>query len=68
MSKSSCVRYGALGRQVPHLESGHSDALFYNPFARQLAGERGAKIVRDLAASRRRSWPILVRTPKCWTN
>lgn len=54
--------YDALGRQVPHLESARSDALFYNPFARQLAGKGGAKIVGDLAASGRRSWPIVVRT------
>ncbi|MHB8404508.1 MAG: hypothetical protein ACYDCJ_03700 [Gammaproteobacteria bacterium] len=44
------------------MESERSDALFYNPFAHQLAGERGAKIVRDLAASVTRGWPIEVRT------
>ncbi len=40
-------------------ESERKDALFYDPYARQLAGERGARIVKEI---KNPSWPIVVRT------
>lgn len=43
-------------------ESERPDALFYDPFARELAGERGAQIVAELAKHGMQSWPIVVRT------
>ncbi|MGH8370696.1 MAG: class I SAM-dependent methyltransferase [Gammaproteobacteria bacterium] len=44
------------------MESECPDALFYDPFARQLAGERGALIVDELARHGMQSWPLVVRT------
>lgn len=44
------------------MESERPDALFYDPFARQLAGERGKQIATELAKHGMRSWPIVVRT------
>ena len=41
------------------MESERSDALFYDPYARQLAGERGERIIREI---RMPGWPIVVRT------
>lgn len=40
-------------------ESERNDALFYDPYARQLAGERGAEIERQIGMP---GWPIVVRT------
>lgn len=40
-------------------ESERPDALFYDPYARQLAGERGEKILQGI---RMPGWPIVVRT------
>lgn len=40
-------------------ESERKDALFYDPYARQLAGERGAEIERQIGMP---GWPIVVRT------
>src|SRR5215469_70304 len=40
-------------------ESERKDALFYDPYARQLAGERGAEIEREIGMP---GWPIVVRT------
>ena len=40
-------------------ESERPDALFYDPYARQLAGERGARILEQLKMP---GWPIVVRT------
>jgi methyltransferase (TIGR00027 family) len=44
------------------MESERPDALFYDPFARQLAGDRGEQIVKELAKHGMQSWPIVVRT------
>lgn len=43
-------------------ESDRRDALFRDPFARRLAGERGAEIVRTLPGARRLGWVMTVRT------
>ena len=40
-------------------ESERQDALFYDPYARQLAGERGAAIEKQIGMP---GWPIVVRT------
>ncbi|HEV2212148.1 MAG TPA: SAM-dependent methyltransferase [Gammaproteobacteria bacterium] len=40
-------------------ESARPDALFYDPYARALAGERGAEIEKQLGMP---GWPIVVRT------
>lgn len=41
------------------MESERPDALFYDPYARQLAGERGERILHQV---RMPGWPIVVRT------
>lgn len=43
-------------------ESERPDALFRDPYARRLAGERGAAIVRLLPRGRSMAWPMIVRT------
>lgn len=43
-------------------ESERPDALFHDPFARRLAGERGERIISTLASGRRMAWPMVVRT------
>ncbi|HET7921608.1 MAG TPA: SAM-dependent methyltransferase [Gammaproteobacteria bacterium] len=43
-------------------ESERPDALFYDPFAGQLAGERGMRIAGELAQHGMQSWPLVVRT------
>ncbi|MGE5625051.1 MAG: class I SAM-dependent methyltransferase [Bacillota bacterium] len=40
-------------------ESERKDALFYDPYAKQLAGERGAGIAKQIGMP---GWPIVVRT------
>jgi hypothetical protein len=42
-------------------ESERDDALFHDPFARRLAGERGLAIASSVAR-RRESWPFVTRT------
>jgi len=49
------------------LESERPDALFHDPYARELAGERGWRILEGLPKARRTDWPMVVRT-RCWTN
>jgi methyltransferase (TIGR00027 family) len=44
------------------LESERPDALFRDPFARRLAGERGARIARDAEFARRNAWSFVART------
>jgi methyltransferase (TIGR00027 family) len=44
------------------LESERPDALFQDPFARKMAGERGAAILRSLPRGRALAWPMVVRT------
>ena len=43
-------------------ESERKDALFKDPYARQLAGERGQRIMDTVPASGSISWPMVVRT------
>lgn len=43
-------------------ETERSDAIFKDPFARRLAGERGKKIADAIAFSRKNSWTFVART------
>src|ERR1700729_4005183 len=59
---SDNARLVAIDRAV---ESGRPDALFRDPFARRLAGERGARIAKSNPLGARKSaagWPIVTRT------
>lgn len=44
------------------IESERPDALFRDPFARSMAGARGAEIVETLALGRSMAWSMVVRT------
>ena len=44
------------------MECERSDALFNDPFARRLGGERGEAIVRAMPKGAATSWPMVVRT------
>lgn len=44
------------------LESERPDALFHDPYARELAGERGQQILERLPKAKRLAWPMVVRT------
>lgn len=44
------------------MESERPDAVFRDPFARRLAGERGEAIVHSMPQGRRMAWPMIVRT------
>jgi methyltransferase (TIGR00027 family) len=43
-------------------ETERQNALFRDPFARKLAGERGELIAKDMQASMRHEWPYIART------
>ena len=43
-------------------ESARADALFRDPFAARLAGERGAAIAKLMPMQARSGWPLIVRT------
>jgi methyltransferase (TIGR00027 family) len=43
-------------------ESDRSDALFRDPFARRLAGERGEKIAAAISSKASPEWPYIART------
>lgn len=43
-------------------ENEHPEALFRDPFARRLAGERGQEIARSLAFSEKNAWSWFTRT------
>lgn len=43
-------------------ESERRDALFHDPWARALAGERGFRLLDDMPKGRRLSWPMVART------
>jgi methyltransferase (TIGR00027 family) len=43
-------------------ETERQDALFRDPYARKLAGERGEQIAKDLLAGQRYEWPYTART------
>jgi methyltransferase (TIGR00027 family) len=44
------------------MESERSDALFHDPYARRLAGQRGHAIVDAMPRGKTMSWPMVVRT------
>lgn len=56
---SDTARWVAFCRAV---ESERPDALFRDPYARRLAGERGAAIVDAVPRARTTLWPMIVRT------
>lgn len=43
-------------------ESARADALFHDPYAQQLAGERGRAIAALMPRQARSGWPIVIRT------
>ncbi len=56
---SDTARWVALYRAM---ESERPDALFQDPYARRLAGERGEQVVASLPRGRSMAWPMIVRT------
>jgi methyltransferase (TIGR00027 family) len=44
------------------METEHPDALFHDPYARKLAGERGEQIVNTLRRGKSQAWSMIVRT------
>ena len=44
------------------MESERPDAIFHDPYARRLGGERGEAIVRAMPRGASMSWPMVVRT------
>jgi O-methyltransferase involved in polyketide biosynthesis len=47
--------------QYRAMETRRPDAIFRDPYAEKLAGERGERIVRDMKVARM-AWPMIVRT------
>jgi methyltransferase (TIGR00027 family) len=58
-SISDTARWVAVYRA---LESERPDALFRDPYARRLAGERGAALVREIPRGKDSAWAMIVRT------
>jgi len=56
---SDTARWVAIYRAM---ESERPDALFRDPYARRLAGERGEEIVRAMPRGRAMAWSMIVRT------
>jgi methyltransferase (TIGR00027 family) len=56
---SDTARWVAVYRAM---ETERPDALFRDPFARELAGERGEEIVRSMPRARAAAWAMIVRT------
>jgi methyltransferase (TIGR00027 family) len=56
---SDTARWVALYRAM---ESERPDALFRDPYARTLAGERGERILASMRKGRAWAWPMVVRT------
>ncbi len=56
---SDTARWVAVYRAM---ESERPDALFNDPFARRLAGEKGAEIVNTMKDGRSMAWAMIVRT------
>ncbi len=56
---SDTARWVAIYRAM---ESERPDALFRDPYARRLAGERGEQIVAAMPKGRSWAWPMIVRT------
>src|SRR5690348_16508298 len=44
------------------MESERRDAIFHDPYARRLGGERGEAIVRSMPGGAATAWPMIVRT------
>lgn len=56
---SDTARWVAVYRAM---ETERPDAIFRDPFARKLAGERGEEIVRSMRRARSAAWAMIVRT------
>jgi len=56
---SDTARWVAVYRAI---ETERRDALFRDPYARRLAGERGEAIMRAMPRGRAMAWPMIVRT------
>lgn len=56
---SDTARWVAVYRAM---ESARPDAIFRDPFAKRLAGERGEEIVDKMPRGRAMAWPMIVRT------
>lgn len=56
---SDTARWVAVYRAM---ESERPDALFHDPYARRLAGEKGESIVRTMRRGRSSAWAMIVRT------
>ena len=56
---SDTARWVALYRAM---ESERADALFRDPYARRLAGERGERILASMQKGQAWAWPMIVRT------
>lgn len=56
---SDTARWVAIYRAM---ESERPDAIFRDPYARRLGGERGEAIVRTMPRGRSMAWPMIVRT------
>ena len=56
---SDTARWVAVYRAM---ESERPDALFHDPFARRLAGDKGNEIVRTMKDGRSMAWAMIVRT------
>lgn len=56
---SDTARWVAMYRAM---ESDRPDAIFRDPYARRLAGERGEAILDGMKKGRRFAWPMIVRT------
>lgn len=56
---SDTARWVAVYRAM---ETARPDAVFRDPFADRLAGERGHQIVEEMPSGRSMAWPMIVRT------
>src|SRR5690349_8553061 len=56
---SDTARWVAVYRAM---ETARSDAIFRDPFAERLAGERGYEILDGMRHGRAYAWPMIVRT------
>src|SRR5678810_1338429 len=56
---SDTARWVAIYRA---LESERPDAVFHDPFARRLAGERGERIAATMEFANRNAWSFVART------
>ncbi len=56
---SDTARWVAVYRAM---ETERPDAIFRDPYARRLAGERGEAIVRGMPKGKQIAWPMIVRT------